>query len=432
MVRVQIPSPMALMIFAIISSTAGCASSALDPAEQPSPETISDVQAQEDPADDSSRDSDLQLDGDTAANVADGSDVRPDIPDTPADGTGEPTDAERDRPSDSVPDAVADAEPDTQVDSEPDRPADMELDLPRDVETDTFERPPRPDVSSPPANASWRYGGGAGYPDTMDPGWPIVVEVATLEQLEAALSTAQPGAIVYVSDDAAIDLADTSVCIPEGVWLAGGRGRDGSAGGVLFTSGSLRGPVITICGDDVRITGLRILGADGGTGHWRTLRSAPERLDEIAFGDFDGDGATDVFTAGSGEWRWSRSGSGSWQHLNTSGYGLDVLAFADFDGDGVTDVFRATGSEWQWSRSGTSSWAHLNRSNYRLNQLVFADFDGDGRDDALHPGSAVFLVSWGASSPWEQLRIASHPVGSFGVGDFDGDGVDDVFRTGCL
>ena len=86
--------------------------------------------------------------------------------------------------------------------------------------------PERPDTDSPGASESWRWGGGEGYPDVVDPSWPVVTVVADLPTLSAALSAALPGDIVYVADDAEIDLTGESLCVPAGVWLAGGRWQE--------------------------------------------------------------------------------------------------------------------------------------------------------------------------------------------------------------
>lgn len=138
-------------------------------------------------------------------------------------------------------------------------------DTPEDADADEeWTMPPRPDVTSPPGSASWRYGGGTGYPDIVDPRWPVVEIVSTRAELESALELATPGDVIYVGDEAKIDISGASLCIPGGVWLSGGRGRDGSPGGLLFSTETTSTPVLRACGDDVRITGLRILGVDSG------------------------------------------------------------------------------------------------------------------------------------------------------------------------
>ena len=111
--------------------------------------------------------------------------------------------------------------------------------------------PDRPDTDSPGASESWRWGGGEGYPDVVDPTWPVVTVVSTLGELSAALGAAVAGDIVYVADDAEIDLTGESLCVPAGVWLAGGRGVGGAAGGLLYATEGASDPILKACGDDV-------------------------------------------------------------------------------------------------------------------------------------------------------------------------------------
>ncbi len=552
------------------------------------------------------------------------------------------------RPDDATPDAST-ADGDTP--GEPD--ADEEWSMPE-----------RPDVSDPPAGATWRYGGGDGYPDMVDPGWPVVTVVASRAGLEAALETAGAGDIVYVDDDASIDLTGASLCIPGGVWLVGGRGREGTPGGLIFTTETTRTPLLRPCGDDVRISGLRILGADpgqcppewpdacteedrtggrncrdctpssigiqvrgfdglevdncelagwsyaavwltdsvegfvhhshihhtqrqglgygvvltrggdelvtalvewnrfdynrhaiagsgepgqdyearhnlvlthanghvfdmhgenentdngseaaggeilvhhntvlvadqytlvvrgrpdhgawlhsnclarsgattaalqrfffgnfhvdesptgsasneygrsaadcesvrfctsaGAVGPWRYAAVSSYGISSVRFGDFDGDGRTDVFRADGSAWWWSRSGAEGWARLNTSSVGLSDLAFGDFDGDGTTDVFRATGREWHVSDSGSSPWRTLRSASERLDSLAFGDFDGNGTTDLFTANGSEWRWSSSGSTDWTRLTASGVRLEELGFGDFDSDGTTDVFRA---
>lgn len=115
---------------------------------------------------------------------------------------------------------------------------------------------------APSASASWRFGGGTGYPDKVVLDEECMTVVRTASELEAALSSAQPGDVVYVADDARIDLTGRSkLCIPQGIWLASGRGHNGSPGGEVYTTEAAR-PMLRTCGGNIRITGLRLLGND--------------------------------------------------------------------------------------------------------------------------------------------------------------------------
>ncbi len=85
------------------------------------------------------------------------------------------------------------------------------------------------------------------------------------------------------------------------------------------------------------------------------------------FGDFDGDGRTDVFRISGSQWQFSSGGAGPWQNLPmVDSTPIDNLRFGDFDGDGITDVFSviAVGgtNQWRWSRSGRRSWQNLART----------------------------------------------------------------------
>jgi len=72
-------------------------------------------------------------------------------------------------------------------------------------------------------------GGGPGYTRMADPA--SARRVATLEELQAALSAARPGDTVYIDDRAEIDATGSPMMeIPAGVTLASGRGRNGSPG----------------------------------------------------------------------------------------------------------------------------------------------------------------------------------------------------------
>ena len=537
------------------------------------------------------------------------------------------------------------------------------------IATTRWSFPERPDTDSPGESDPWRYGGGVDYPDVADPTWPVVTIVDSTDGLLSALEAANPGEIVYIADTADIDLTDHApVCVPEGIWLAGGRGVDGAPGGRVYVTESWKKPVLDVCGDDVRITGSRLIGADsdecpdtwpdactgvdrtggancrdceeasigiqiggydrleidnmelagwsyaatwftdsvGGLVHhnhihhtWRqglgygvvltrggdelvtveiawnrfdynrhavagsgepgqdyiapdnlvlehanghvfdmhgenentengseyaggdlrihrntvlvpdqyalVVRGRPEHgswlydnclaradadsaasqnyfegnfhidvdpdgvsapnaydqeaadcetvrwctsagavspwdhglstsagLEELAFGDLDGDGRADALRTTGSVWEWSSGAVGAWAARNTSSYTLDSLALGDFDGDGADDVFRATGSEWAISSGGSGSWATLNTSQVTLSELAIADIDGDGRADALRLDGTRWVVSWAGTGSWEELRVDSRDPAALAFDDFDGDGRADALDAGCL
>ncbi|MCE5228591.1 Ig-like domain-containing protein [bacterium] len=115
-------------------------------------------------------------------------------------------------------------------------------------------------------------GGGVGYSRVIDSATANYV-VSTASALKSALSSATSGQVVYVADDAKIDLSGqtSSITIKAGVTLASGRGRNGSLGGMIYSStfneDTGRGWFAT-GGTGTRVTGLRLAGAFNGP--WRT------------------------------------------------------------------------------------------------------------------------------------------------------------------
>ena len=117
-------------------------------------------------------------------------------------------------------------------------------------------------------------GGGVGYTNMINPA-DATYTVSTKNGLLSALSSATSGDIIYVDDDAEIDLTPvdsttpmTGIVIPAGVTLGSGRGRGGSLGAYIYTTytgGSGAYKLFVSGGDGTRITGLRIDGKDYST-----------------------------------------------------------------------------------------------------------------------------------------------------------------------
>ena len=106
-------------------------------------------------------------------------------------------------------------------------------------------------------------GGGKGYSRMVNRA-AVDFTASNAQELKAALSKAQPGQVVYVADGAQIDLtAETdALAVPGGVTIAGNRGQEGSAGPVIFTTDLDCSPMLKTGGPGVRVTGIRIEGAD--------------------------------------------------------------------------------------------------------------------------------------------------------------------------
>jgi PKD repeat protein len=115
-------------------------------------------------------------------------------------------------------------------------------------------------------------GGGAGYQHIVTSG---DFTVRTLEELKTALGAAQPFDVIFIPGDVTIDIAGESsaLVIPPEVTLASNRGYDAGPGASLggrilrssndaMDTGWSRLASLSPSGNGVRITGLRIEGAD--------------------------------------------------------------------------------------------------------------------------------------------------------------------------
>ena len=101
-------------------------------------------------------------------------------------------------------------------------------------------------------------GGGDGYTKIVSRSSADFI-VDTTSELVSALSSAQSGDIVWVEENANIDMSSRTTTIRAGVTLASNRGEDGSNGGRIYqTSAGSR--LFTIGGQNVKITGLRLEG----------------------------------------------------------------------------------------------------------------------------------------------------------------------------
>jgi hypothetical protein len=123
----------------------------------------------------------------------------------------------------------------------------------------------REGYGAPEADALGPVGGGGGYKN-------VVVRrdylVKTASELIDALGRARPGQVVYVEDNAEIDMTvlvtayQEKLVVPGGVTLASGRGRTGSMGALICSDQFNTPGLIQVGGPDVRISGLRLRGPD--------------------------------------------------------------------------------------------------------------------------------------------------------------------------
>src|SRR5260370_25487788 len=88
-----------------------------------------------------------------------------------------------------------------------------------------------------------------------------------------------------------------------------------------------------------------------------------------------------------GAWYLSYGGSEGVNPVNTSSFHRKDLRFGDFDGDGLTDVLGVVSNgsinTWSYSKNATGAWADgfLQQALDPIDNLVVADFNGYGVAD---------------------------------------------------
>jgi hypothetical protein len=187
--------------------------------------------------------------------------------------------------------------------------------------------------------------------------------------------------------------------------------------------------------DLFRVVGTQWQYSPGGVAPWINLATDPTPQSELRFGDFDGAGKTDVFSrTAAGQWRYSSGGVIGWVNLAVDPLPIDALRFGDFDGDGKTDLFSvANDGRWRYSSGGTSGWIPLEFESLAVTDLRFGFFDADDKIDVFSRAvNGRWRYSSGGALPWVELAIDPAPLSELALGDFNGDDITDVFnRTGA-
>jgi uncharacterized protein YegP (UPF0339 family) len=193
-----------------------------------------------------------------------------------------------------------------------------------------------------------------------------------------------------------------------------------------------------------------VLGTSNGSGvsSWKSILTGMGAADDMAVGDFTGDGKEDILTVendGSGKFRYmlgtsNGSGIASWnQVLSGMGDPLD-MELGDVTGDGKADVVseepEGTGPCRYMlgtsSGAGISSWKQV-LSKMTCAQFDVGDFSGDGKADIVafeNAGSGQYRYMLGASNgsgfAWSQILGGLGPSPKRSLGDVTGDGKADI------
>lgn len=141
---------------------------------------------------------------------------------------------------------------------------------------------------------------------------------------------------------------------------------------------------------------------------------------EIATGDFDGDGRTDVFVANGTAWFFSRAGIRPWEFLHASNKRTHELGFADIDNDRITDVlYRDPTGNVGYLKSGIHDLVPLTTAPVPMKDLRFGDFDGDNKTDIFYTQGGQWYIWYGRTRTRTPAQSSSFPISEFLFGNFD-------------
>jgi hypothetical protein len=188
--------------------------------------------------------------------------------------------------------------------------------------------------------------------------------------------------------------------------------------------------------------------SSGGTGQWHPFTQAHAPWDQVAFGRFDPSqrdhraGATRPTThafwrTSSGQWKIAKlSGPDQgWKDVASSSFPMSALRFGDFNGDGVTDVLAVEGGHWAISSGAAGRWTRLNRTlGDSVGGLYIADVDNNNKDDLIRmkvkplgsgvAGVAAVVLEWEISydgaTPWKPLKSYRFPAAGSPIAAFAG------------
>jgi hypothetical protein len=152
---------------------------------------------------------------------------------------------------------------------------------------------------------------------------------------------------------------------------------------------------------------------------------------DLAVGDFDGDGRTDVFLANGTGWFVSRAGAEPWQFLKASRERLDALGFADMNGDRVTDVvMREPDGTLEYLPFGAGAPVVIGQSPVEASHLRFGDFDGDGKMDVFRrDASGGWWILYAGTGTWTSAGSWPTPLSELRFGQFDDQPGTDVLAA---
>jgi len=174
--------------------------------------------------------------------------------------------------------------------------------------------------------------------------------------------------------------------------------------------------------------------SSGGVADWKPIGRFGAPLNEVAFGRFDlrmndhrpgvTRRTTDAFRRlPNDQWVVTPLSHPDWQPIGGSGFPMSQLRFGDFTGDGITDVLAVEEGHWAISESGRFPWRRLNATlSDPVANLFIANMDTDDNiDDILRLDykSGNWSGGWRVTLTWWRSRNGTQPWTVWKQHDFD-------------
>lgn len=166
----------------------------------------------------------------------------------------------------------------------------------------------------------------------------------------------------------------------------------------------------------------------GLSAQWQPILSTGYPMSSLRFGFYNNDHRTDIIRQGGNTIYVSWGANSNWSTLLSTGYPLASLKSGDFDGNGVTDLMLVTGSLWRVSYNSNSSWQTINSSGYLSHQLKLGWFNGNNRSDVFLANGTNFRVSYEGVSSWATTASSGYHTQNLLVADFNGDNISDIIH----
>jgi hypothetical protein len=167
--------------------------------------------------------------------------------------------------------------------------------------------------------------------------------------------------------------------------------------------------------------------SSGGSGLKTSLGIFDARLQDVQFGRFDPrvrDSRPNVTRKTThafrrlpdGQWQVTSLSARDWQNVETSQLPMNKLRFGDFTGDGVTDVLAVVDGQWSISESAREPWRPLNPNlDEPMAKLQIVNLDADDNiDDVLRldvtgTPSSLFLSTATTRLTWWRSKNGTEP-----------------------